>query len=81
LEEVNRRGGEIEKMKHIIEKNENNVNVNNNGNLGGDGISVKPCEKGYSTGVSEQDKDNEIRRLHRVLLKVNEKMLNLDAPD
>ena len=81
LEEVNRRGGEIEKMKHIIEKNENNVNVNNNGNLDGDGISVKPCEKGYSTGVSEQDKDNEIRRLHRVLLKVNEKMLNLDAPD
>ena len=79
LEEVNRRGDEIEKMKHIIEKNENNVN--NNGDLDGDGISVKPYEKGYSTGLSEQDKDNEIRRLHRVLLKVNEKMLNLDAHD
>lgn len=79
LEQVNRRGDEIEKMKHIIEKNENNVN--NNGDLDGDGVSVKPYEKGYSTGLSEQDKDNEIRRLHRVLLKVNEKMLNLDAPD
>ena len=35
----------------------------------------------YVTGVSDVEKDKEIRRLHRVLLKLNEKLMDMDAPD
>ena len=43
--------------------------------------TTETTETNYVTGVSEVEKDNEIRRLHRVLLKLNEKLMDMDAPD
>jgi glycosyltransferase involved in cell wall biosynthesis len=67
MEEINKRGQEIERLKTLAKHNEEETKIN-----------YDNAEKTYITGLSEQDKDNEIRRLHCVLLKLNENMLNID---
>ena len=85
--EINNRGKEIERlrqeMKNIQEQSSQVVDISEDKSKCEleTTETTETNETNYVTGVSEVEKDNEIRRLHRVLLKLNEKLMDMDAPD
>ena len=85
--EINNRGKEIERlrqeMKNIQEQSSQVVDISEDKSKCEleTTETTETTETNYVTGVSEVEKDNEIRRLHRVLLKLNEKLMDMDAPD
>ena len=84
ITELNARGKEIERLQEEVKKvQEQSLQVLDisEGKKAPLAETNKTDATDYVTGVSEVEKDKEIRRLHRVLLKLNEKLMDMDAPD
>lgn len=77
MEELNKRNQEIERLKTLVKQNESETK--NDCGKQDNTKSQDDAKNTYITGLSEPDKDKEIRRLHCVLLKLSEKMLDNDS--
>tara|TARA_B100000902_G_scaffold48953_1_gene55895 strand:+ start:1908 stop:3203 length:1296 start_codon:yes stop_codon:yes gene_type:complete len=76
--EIKTRDNEIQRLK-MITKRVNTENHDNN-TENHDNNTNKTNNEAMSSAETD-DKDLEIRRLHKVLLKLNEKMLDMESPD
>lgn len=86
MQEINNKGQEIERLKaEIVQHTQSKSDVETKSDTEPksdlESKSDVNTEPPYVTGLTEPEKDNEIRRLHRVLLKMNEKMLNINNSD